>query len=218
MNKSLHLTPKQRRARNREEMTTAIVETARDVMREQGVASLNLNEIARRLGMQPPSLYEYFPNKMALYDALYGVGTRLFRERMTEVAANKALSAWEQLEAFLTAHLQTAIENPDLFKLVYERHIPGFVPSDERMAEMNAFLDEANGYLQSFLQAAGLHPAAPLEQIRDFFLAVLHGTTALHLANNPDEPVGSGRFGSLIPLVIAMLKKAWVDEEDRSQA
>ncbi|OWY60175.1 hypothetical protein B7486_70585, partial [cyanobacterium TDX16] len=162
MNKSLHLTPKQRRARNREEMTTAIVETARDVMREQGVASLNLNEIARRLGMQPPSLYEYFPNKMALYDALYGVGTRLFRERMTEVAANKALSAWEQLEAFLTAHLQTAIENPDLFKLVYERHIPGFVPSDERMAEMNAFLDEANGYLQSFLQAADLHPAAPL--------------------------------------------------------
>ncbi|MBK8035100.1 MAG: TetR/AcrR family transcriptional regulator [Chloroflexi bacterium] len=72
------LSPKQRRQRNREEMIEAIVNSARQIMREQGVAALNLNEIARMLGMQTPSLYEYFPNKLALYDHLFPGGYAAF--------------------------------------------------------------------------------------------------------------------------------------------
>lgn len=212
MTSSKYLTPKQRRLRNREEVTEAVVQTARDIMREQGVATLNLNEIARRLGMQTPSLYEYFPNKMALYDHLFQLGTRLFRERLAQVATESNLSAWGQLEQFLTAYLQCAIENPELFKLVYERHVPGFVPSDKSMLEARASLEEADQYLQSFLKAAQLDPAVKLEQMRDFLIALMHGITALHLANNPDQPTGTGRFGSLIPLAMEILKKAWGKE------
>jgi AcrR family transcriptional regulator len=209
VNNAKYLSPKQRRLRNRQEMTTAIVETARDIMREQGVASLNLNEIARRLGMQTPSLYEYFPNKMALYDHLFRLGTRLFIGRISQASTEPYLSPWDQIERVLTAYLQCAIDNPELFKLVYERHIPGFAPSEESMTEARAALEEANEYLQSFLKSAQLDPAANIEQMRDFFIALMHGITALHLANNPDQPVGRGRFGSLIPLAIEMLKKAW---------
>lgn len=209
MNNAKYLSPKQRRLRNREEMTAAIVQTARDVMREQGVAALNLSEIARRLGMQTPSLYEYFPNKMALYDHLFRLGTGLFRERLSQVAAEQELSPWDQLEQSFSAYLQCAIDNPELFKLVYERHVPGFVPSDESMVEANASLQEADRYLQSFLEAAQLDPQLPLEPMRDFLITLMHGITALHLANHPDQPAGSGRFGSLIPLVIDVLKKAW---------
>jgi AcrR family transcriptional regulator len=209
LSNSAYLSPKQRRLRNREEMTAAIVQTARDIMREQGVATLNLNEIARRLGMKTPSLYEYFPNKMALYDHLFRLGTRLFVERIAQAEAEPGLSPWEQIERVLAAYLHCAVENPDLFKLVYERHVPGFAPSDESMEEANASLEAANQSLQSFLKAAQLDPAANIEQMRDFYIALMHGITALHLANNPDQPVGSGRFGSLIPLAIEMLKKAW---------
>ena len=85
MTKPNFLSPQQRRLRNREEMIATIVQAARDIMREEGVAALNLNEIARRLGMKPPSLYEYFPNKMALYDHLFLLGTRLFLEKVAEV-------------------------------------------------------------------------------------------------------------------------------------
>lgn len=207
--KSQYLTPKQRRSRNREEMIQTIVQAARDVMREEGVAALNLSEIARRLGMQTPSLYEYFPNKLALYDHLFLVGTRLFREQMRRVAAQVDLTSWDQVEQFLTAYLQFAIENPDLFKLVFERHVPNFVPSEASMAEARESLDEATTYFQTSLRMVGIKPALPLEAMRDYFIAVMHGITALHLANNPDQPVGAGRFGSLIPLVIDVLKRAW---------
>ena len=48
-------------------------------MQEQGVAALNLNEVTRRLGVSGQALAKYFPNKAALYDALFLMGLRLFR-------------------------------------------------------------------------------------------------------------------------------------------
>jgi hypothetical protein len=39
--------------------------------------------------------------------------------------------------------------------------------------------------------------------------AIMHGLTAQHLANEPDLPIGQGRFGSLIPVVVSILEKAW---------
>ena len=43
-------------------------------MTEEGVNGLSLAEVARRLGVQPPSLYKYFPSLMAVYDALFDPG------------------------------------------------------------------------------------------------------------------------------------------------
>ena len=40
-------------------------------MAEEGVNGLSLAEVARRLGVQPPSIYKYFPSLMAVYDAIF---------------------------------------------------------------------------------------------------------------------------------------------------
>src|ERR1700749_1990638 len=68
--------PPDRRARRRQETIAEILDIARDVMTEQGVNGLSLAEVARRLGVQPPSLYKYFPSLMAIYDALFLEGQR----------------------------------------------------------------------------------------------------------------------------------------------
>ena len=51
-----------RRARRRQETIEEILDIAADVMAEEGVNGLSLAEVARRLGVQPPSLYKYFPS------------------------------------------------------------------------------------------------------------------------------------------------------------
>ncbi|NIM06191.1 MAG: TetR family transcriptional regulator, partial [Armatimonadetes bacterium] len=71
-----------RRERNRQEMIENILSIAREMMRADGVAALRFNAIARRLGMQPPSLYNYFPSKHAIYDALFRKGFEMFDETM----------------------------------------------------------------------------------------------------------------------------------------
>src|ERR1700757_5191668 len=63
-----------RRARRRQETIAEILGIATEVMTEQGVNGLSLAEVARRLGVQPPSLYKYFPSLMAIYDAIFQRG------------------------------------------------------------------------------------------------------------------------------------------------
>src|SRR5829696_9240288 len=126
------LSVRERRQRNHEEMRTGILEVARDIMREQGVAALNLNEIARRVGITPPALYTYFPGKMALYDALYRMGIRLFLVAEEELWRTTE-PTWERISAWFTLRLALAEKHPDLYQMVYENAIPGFMPAPESM-------------------------------------------------------------------------------------
>lgn len=206
------LSPKERRLRNRErnrdEMKAAILDAARAVMREEGVAALNLQEVARRVGMRAPSLYEYFPGKMAIYDALFRLGVRLYAQRLAQLAQQPA-SLWQHLRAALEIYLSFAQESPELYQLVFERPVPGFVPSEESLRESRRSLAIGEEVLQQDLERAGIALSLPLAQARDLVIAMMHGLAAQHLANEPELPVGSGRFGSLIPAAVALFQASW---------
>src|SRR3954463_8000041 len=68
--------PVDRRQRRRLETIEEVLEHAVEIMTTDGVAGLSPGEIARRMGVRPPSLYVYFPSKPALYDALFERGAR----------------------------------------------------------------------------------------------------------------------------------------------
>src|SRR5688572_26702972 len=132
-----------RRRRNREEVVTSILNAARAVMLAEGVGALNLQEVARRVGMRAPSLYEYFPGgKSALYDAIFRLGTELFAERIQH-AMELSSDPWEQLGAAMEAYMTFATEHPELYQLVFERPVPGFVPSAESLEASRAVLERA---------------------------------------------------------------------------
>ncbi len=202
------LTPKERRQRTHDEMTTLILQAARDVMREQGVAALNLQEVARRVGMRAPSLYNYFPSKAAIYDALFAMGMRMYRERLEHLWGRYG-ATWEGLERIMEGYLVFALENPDLYQLLFERPVPGFVPSPEGLEEATRLLDTSRHAAQEAIASGILEPPVSAEVTINLFIALMHGFTAQHLANEPHLPPGSGRFGSLIPVVIDLLRKAW---------
>lgn len=205
------LSPRERRQRNREEMKNAILEAARQVMREEGVAALNLQEVARRVGVRAPSLYEYFPGKMALYDALFRVGVRMYAERVSHL--NEITdSFWERSQAGLENYMTFAQEYPELYQLVFERPVPGFVPSDESMTESRRLLTMSDEIVEKGIEKGSIALGITVSQARDLFVAMMHGLTALHMANEPQLPVGSGRFGSLIPAALALFRTAWEPE------
>lgn len=202
------LSPQERRRRNREEMCTAILETARDIMREEGVAALNLSEVARRVGVTTAALYRYFPSKLALYDALYRLGMRLFREAMEAVWQAHAPS-WELLNVWFETQLAFAKENPELYQLMFARPVPGFAPSEESMEESRELLAAAVDALNKVIDAGIIAPGVPPERAFDLFIVVRQGLISQHLANEPHLLMGEGRYGSLIPAAMEMLKAAW---------
>ena len=63
-----------RRARRHEETRSQILDLAVAIMTDDGVAGLSMASLARALSIQPPSLYKYFPSRMAVYDELFRRG------------------------------------------------------------------------------------------------------------------------------------------------
>ena len=206
------LTPAQRRERNRQEMIDGILQVSRDIMREQGAAALNLNEVARRVGVKTPSLYGYFPNKMAIYDAVFRQGMEMFSEKMT---VPKGVTGWDSLQHIFQTYMLFAVENPELFQIMFERPVPGFEPSEGSMAFSLESLSRGRREMAEMFSEIGIDPSLPIEQAMDLTIATIHGLTAQHMANEPHLPVGEGRYGSLIPLAVALFKAAWnSDSED----
>ena len=188
--------------RNRNAATASILEAARAIMREEGVAALSMHELARRVEMRAPSLYNYFSSKMEIYDALFRLGITLWKETLAKVEA-ESNSIEVEIRNVITSYMTFALENPDLYQLCFERPVPGFVPSQESLDLSFGVLNAARQRLRQFKQE--LNTDLTVNQIVDLVIAISHGLTALHLANEPHLSVGKGRFGSLIPAAMNML-------------
>ena len=197
------------RQHKRDVMTARILDTAREIMRTEGVAALSMQELARRLDMRAPSLYNYFSSKTDIYDALFRLGFRLFGEHIAETA-REAHSWQDELRLNIEAYMTFALGNPELYQLCFERPVPGFVPSAESLQVSFGILH------QSYERAARLLPMMNTDlspqQVADLIISIMHGMTALHIANEPNLPLGEGRFGSLIPAVVSVLDKAWAKD------
>ncbi len=192
---------------NREAATRSILAAARAIMREEGVAAFSMQELARRMDMRAPSLYNYFTGKMDIYDALFRLGFSLWGQYITKVS-KEATGFQDEIRNVLEGYMSFALENPELYQLCFERPVPGFIPSQESLELSFGILDYSYQRVEQYKNE--LDTDLSNEQIVNLVIAVSHGLTAMHLANEPHLPVGQGRFGSLIPTAISILEKTFL--------
>ncbi len=202
------LTVKERRQQTHEQMVSDILLIAREMMQADGVAALSFNAIARRLGMKPPSLYTYFDSKHAIYDALFRMGFEAFDRKMTrERVRGQGLRPF--LHSSISSYMDFALENPDLFQLMFQRPVPGFVPADESLEISFAVLQKGRDETRAELRLHDMETPTPINETTDLIIAMMHGLTELQLANSPEASVGEGRFGSLIDHSVQLFLDAW---------
>lgn len=201
-----HPTASPRRQHNRERTIQTILDTARAIMRADGVAALSMQELARRLEMRAPSLYNYFSGLMDIYDALFRLGFTLWEAHIKAYTQN-APNWQEEIRLAMEAYMSFAMQNPELYQLCFERPVPGFVPSEESLRLSLSNLQ--SGYNRIAALYHNLNTDLPPEQATDLIIAMMHGLTALHMANEPHLPLGQGRFGSLIPAASSLFDKVW---------
>lgn len=195
-----------RRQLQHESVTQEILATARAIMREEGAAALSMQELARRLDMRAPSLYNYFAGKNEIYDALFRLGFDQFAAYIDAKVAGS--QTWqEELRRYLEGYMAFALENPELYQLCFERPVPGFVPSPASLEVSVSTLRRAYAIAGRWREA--IQTDLTDQQMTDLVLAVMHGLTALHIANEPNLPVGQGRFGSLISAAVSLFNQAW---------
>src|SRR3954449_10340677 len=101
-----------------------IIAAAWRLARERGLGAWSLRDVAREVGMQPPSLYGYFASKNAMFDAMFAEGCAELASRV-EAAASLA-SPVEKLRASAPLFFDFCVEDPARFQLLFLRTVPGF--------------------------------------------------------------------------------------------
>lgn len=179
-----------RRAERREAVIAEILEAAWAVARLEGLAGLSLRDVARRIGMQPPSLYWYFDSKRAIYDAMFLQGNQ-------ELLARLRAQRWPKdprgiLRLCARRFIEFSTEDVERYQLLFQRTIPNFEPSAEAYAVAVQVYDAMRGLLAS----AGLNDAAAF----DVWTALVSGLSAQQIANDP----GGARWLRLVDDVVDM--------------
>lgn len=193
-----------RRARRRRETIEEILAIAEAVMIEQGVNGLSLSEVARRLGVRPPSLYKYVPSLMALYDALFERGQKTHFEAMRAAMAD-GRPGLDALIKGLEASGRWALSNRALAQLMFWRPVPSFVPSDQAMAPSVEMVTLQRQALRDAVRNGELGPDADSDEALYLVSTLVMGVLTQAFANEPDLPWGEGRFTPVFSRLMRLL-------------
>lgn len=166
-----------RRNARREATKAEILDAAWEIVRAQGLAALSLRDLARHVGMQAPSLYQYFDSKHAIYDAMFAQGFQQLLDARVVGAPPEPVDAAEWMKQRTHVFVAFCVADPARYQLMFQRTIPGFEPSPESYAVSVACLEEARAALAS----VGLTEQAHL----DLWTALTTGLTDQQISNDP---------------------------------
>jgi AcrR family transcriptional regulator len=195
--------PPDRRARRRQETIDEILRIAVDVMSGDGVNALSIAEIARRLGVQPPSIYKYFESLMGIYDELFRRGQAEHVQVMRAAMAN-ADPGLPALNAGLEASGRWCLAHRAVAQLLFWRPVPSFEPSPEAFGPSVEMVNLQRAAIIDAIASGQLGPADPDEAV-DLISTLIVGVLSQAMANEPDLEWGHGRFTPLFPRLMTLI-------------
>ena len=172
-----------RRTERRSATQAEILEAAWGLCAANGLASLSLRDLARQIGLKAPSLYSYFESKNAIYDAMFAQGCQqLLDERPAHIPSDLL----DGVRVIMRYFVSFCVAAPVRYQLLFQRTIPGFVPSAETFAiSQNAMRLTRDWFAEHDLDRP---------EIVDLFTAVGSGIAAQQNSNEP----GGDRWTRLV--------------------
>lgn len=155
------------------------------------MAALSLREVARRVGMKAPSLYEYFDSKDAVYDAMFAEAWMAFREAIWHSPSDET-DVVADLKARIRQVVDFANADPARYQLMFQRTIPGFEPSPEAYAESLAAYEE--------MRAEFARLGVTEQRYLDLWTAIGAGLMSQQISNDP----GGDRWARLVDEAVDM--------------
>jgi AcrR family transcriptional regulator len=196
-----------RRQRRRQESIEEVLDVALELMAEHGVAGLSLGEVARRLGIRPPSLYGYFASKNAVYDAEFARGARQILDVIAEATPRVMDAATSLEEALLeigATFIRWTIANPVYAQLLFWRPVPGFEPSPEAYEPAVQLVNLSVETFAALQERGWVRDDMTAEDVLRQWTILTAGIVSQQLSNAPQDSFDAGRFTSALPGVVAM--------------
>jgi AcrR family transcriptional regulator len=105
------------------DLESALISTARKLVKRDGAENLSLRQVSHDIGVSPSAAYHYFPDRTAL---LSGLGFSLFEEladfqekEISKIPGHSARAARERFRALGRTYFLWAKKEPHLFNLMF---------------------------------------------------------------------------------------------------
>jgi AcrR family transcriptional regulator len=112
----------ERKAKEKEELRDLILQAAKDLFVDKGVDKTTIRNIADKINYSIGTVYVYFRDKNAILHALHSLGFRQYAEK--QLALQHIKDPIDRLIARGRAYIMFALENPDMYDLMFNLKAP----------------------------------------------------------------------------------------------
>ena len=179
------------RAERREQAVRLILDAATEVFAEQGYIGTSMDDIAKRVGCAPASLYGYFKGKARIFGRIWEEKSDAYLDQI-----GSTLSEADDFDSAITsylAHFQRSLEeNADFVRLlitVLATHDTGALPAGEATQQHHV---RHVGLLAAVMKRGlqeGVLLARPPELLGISFLGMLHATVFAWMVAGAEDPI-----------------------------
>jgi len=179
---------KERQEREREAVTRAIMDAARELFIAEGYQSVSIRKIAERIEYSPASIYSYFPSKDDIFLALTEEGFRMLFDSKPD--ARTAASNVDAIRAILWHLYSFSKSHPEYYALMFlDRQVPRISRDWERFGFVREMKTEIFSVVQRAIDAGDFPPDTDPHGAFRILIVAIHGaaTTCLCDRLEPGE-------------------------------
>jgi AcrR family transcriptional regulator len=159
-----------------------VVQAAAELLNAEGPAALNLNRLARSLGVQTPSLYNHVDGMPGLQRELALLNVRRLGKRLEQAAIGRSRA--EALRAIAQAYRDYIKESPG----VYMASLQASGNRDEASPELEAAEGRVLSVVLAVVASFGLSEEDGLHAVRGL-RSLVHGFASLEVAGGFGLPL-----------------------------
>lgn len=172
----------ERKAKEKEELKALILRAAQKLFAEKGIEQTTIRNIATAIEYSVGTVYVYFKDKNEILHELHTQGFRQLGGEM-RVLFNVS-DPMERLKALGRVYLQFAVENPDMYELMFSMKAPmEFLESQckEDWTEGKGTFDALRSTVNECIQK-GYFAGHQLESLSFMMWSTVHGMASLHIS------------------------------------
>lgn len=181
--------PRERRAREREEIRGLILDAARDLFVNEGFDAVTMRRIAEKIEYSPTAIYFHFKDKESLLREICDHDFAALAEKFVVLA--DVTDPVERLRRTGHAYIDFGLNYPNHYRLMFMTPHPPMPPHESRLARGNPE-EDAHAFLRQMVaQAIEQGRFRPeyhdVDLVSQVVWSGVHGTISLEIAKCNDD-------------------------------
>ena len=173
--------PRKKRAYHHGDLERALVDTALQTIREEGVQGLTLRSVGARVGVSRTALYRHFDDKAALLARVAADGFRRLHGALARALGQAAKTGADPLQAMAAAYVRFARANPSHYQTMFGGFLTDWSLYPDLIAHAEAAFTVLVDTIREEQRRGRLVPGNPLE-LAEITWAMCHGIATLGMA------------------------------------